>query len=94
MKRLELPHRMADYLCPVNGLCDVYEWKTGKRIPEELIFYAKAGFQMISQKRADAPKMIFLGQGSILERDYRIRNNVWRGKMFSNNLEGNMCIIG
>lgn len=44
MKRLELPHRMADYLCPVNGLCDVYEWKTGKRIPEELIFYAKAGF--------------------------------------------------
>lgn len=56
MKRLELPHRMADYLCPVNGLCDVYEWKAGSRIPEELIFYAKAGFQMISQKRADVPK--------------------------------------
>ena len=53
-----------------NGLCDVYEWKTGKRIPEELIFYAKAGFQMISQKRADAPKMIFLGQGSIGKREY------------------------
>ena len=70
MKRLELAHRMADYLCPVNGLCDVYEWKTGKRIPEELIFYAKAGFQMISQKRADAPKMIFLGQGSIGKREY------------------------
>lgn len=70
MKRLELPHRMADYLYPVNGLCDVYEWKTGKRIPEELIFYAKAGFQMISQKRADAPKMIFLGQGSIGKREY------------------------
>ena len=51
MKRLELPHQLADYLCPVNGLCDVYEWKTGKRIPEELIFYSKAGFQMISQKR-------------------------------------------
>lgn len=70
MKRLELPHQMADYLCPVNGLCDVYEWKTGSRIPEELIFYAKAGFQMISQKRADAPKMIFLGQGSIGKREY------------------------
>ena len=28
MKRLELPHQLADYLCPVNGLCDVYEWKT------------------------------------------------------------------
>lgn len=70
MKRLELPHRMADYLCPVNGLCDVYEWKAGSRIPEELIFYAKAGFQMISQKRADVPKMIFLGQGSIGKREY------------------------
>lgn len=70
MKRLELPHQMIDYLCPVNGLCDVYEWKTGSRIPEELIFYAKAGFQMISQKRADAPKMVFLGQGSIGKREY------------------------
>ena len=49
MKRLELPHQLADYLCPVNGLCDVYEWKTGKRIPKELIFYSKAGFQMIYQ---------------------------------------------
>ena len=60
MKRLELPHQTADYLCPVNGLCDVYEWKTGKRIPEELIFYSKAGFQMISQKKAAVPKMILV----------------------------------
>lgn len=70
MKRLELPHQLADYLCPVNGLCDVYEWKTGKRIPEELIFYSKAGFQMISQKKAAVPKMIFMGQGSIGKREY------------------------
>ena len=70
MKQLELPHQLADYLCPVNGLCDVYEWKTGKRIPEELIFYSKAGFQMISQKKAAVPKMIFMGQGSIGKREY------------------------
>lgn len=76
MKRLELPHRMADYLCPVNGLCDVYEWKTGSRIPEELIFYAKAGFQMISQKRADVPKMVFLGQGSIGKREYEFWKDI------------------
>lgn len=76
MKRLELPHRMADYLCPVNGLCDVYEWKTGSRIPEELIFYAKAGFQIISQKRADAPKMVFLGQGSIGKREYEFWKDI------------------
>lgn len=70
MKRLELPHQLADFLCPVNGLCDVYEWKTGKRIPEELIFYSKAGFQMITQKKAAVPKMIFMGQGSIGKREY------------------------
>lgn len=77
MKRLDLPHQLADYLCPVNGLCDVYEWKTGKRIPEELIFYSKAGFQMISQKKATVPKMIFLGQGSIGKREYEF----WKGIM-------------
>lgn len=70
MRQLELPHRLADYLCPVNGLCDVYEWKTGKRIPEELIFYVKAGFQIISSKKAAVPKMIFLGQGSIGKWEY------------------------
>lgn len=77
MKRLELPHQLADYLCPVNGLCDVYEWKTGKRIPEELIFYSKVGFQMISQKNSAVPKMIFLGQGSIGKWEYEF----WKGIM-------------
>lgn len=62
---LKIPHQMADYLCPVNGLCDIYEWKTGARIPEELLFFARPGFQMISQKRAAPPKMVFWGQGSI-----------------------------
>jgi len=74
MKRLELPHQLADYLCPVNGLCDIYEWKTGNRIPDDLLFYSKAGFQLISQKRAIPPKMIFLGQGGIGKREY----NFWK----------------
>ena len=65
MNRLKLPHQTADYLCPVNGLCDIYEWKTGKRIPEELLFFSRPGFQLISQKRATPPKMVFFGQGSI-----------------------------
>ncbi|GFI24738.1 hypothetical protein IMSAGC011_03542 [Lachnospiraceae bacterium] len=70
MKRLELLHQLADYLCPVNGLCDVYGWKTEKRISEELIFYSKADFQMIFQKKAAVPKMIFMGQGSIRKWEY------------------------
>lgn len=46
----------------------------GNRIPDGLIFYSKAGFQLISQKRAIVPKMIFLGQGSIVKREY----NFWK----------------
>ena len=65
MKLLELPHGTADYLCPVNGLCDVYEWKTGNRIPEELIHFSRPGFQLISQETAVPPKMIYWGQGTI-----------------------------
>lgn len=65
MKKLELPHRTADYLCPVNGLSDIYEWKTGKRLPEELIHGSRLGFQLISLEKAFPPKMIFWGQGTI-----------------------------
>lgn len=74
MKLLKIPHRLADYLCPINGLCDIYEWKTGNRIPDDLLFFSKAGFGLISQKRAIPPKMIFLGQYSIGKKEY----NYWK----------------
>lgn len=50
MKLLKIPHRLADYLCPINGLCDIYEWKTGNRIPDDLLFFFK------SRLWADLPK--------------------------------------
>ena len=84
MKRLELPHQLADYLCPVNGLCDIYEWKTGKRIPEELLFFSRPGFQLISQKRAPCPKMVFFGQGSIGKDQFKY----WRGLIGYNLIAG------
>ncbi|MBZ9637606.1 BtrH N-terminal domain-containing protein [Clostridium sp. FP1] len=65
MKILKLPHRTADYLCPVNGLCDIYEWKTQSRIPDELIFYCQMGFQVITNKNLIPPKMIFLSSGTL-----------------------------
>lgn len=77
MKCLELPHKQADYLCPINGLCDVYEWKTGNRMPEDLLFFARTGFMLISQKRAIPPKMIFLANGSIGSNQY----NFWKSIM-------------
>lgn len=83
MKILELPHQLADYLCPINGLCDVYEWKTGKRIPDDLLFYSKVGFQLISQKRATPPKMVFLSQGSIGKREFLYWQNLIGYKIIS-----------
>ncbi|MEM1486176.1 hypothetical protein V6615_15095 [Oscillospiraceae bacterium PP1C4] len=83
MKLLELPHRVTDYLCPVSGLCDSYEWKTGNRIPEELIFYSQTGFQLISQKRAIPPKMIFLGNTSIGRRQYEFWQDIIGFKMIA-----------
>lgn len=73
---LKLPHQTAAYLCPVNGLCDIYEWKTGKRIPEELLFFSRPGFQLISQKRAPCPKMVFFGQGSIGKDQFKYWQNL------------------
>lgn len=84
MKILKIPHQLADYLCPINGLCDIYEWKTGNRIPDDLLFYSKAGFQLISQKRATPPKMIFFGQSSIGKREYNYWKNLIGYEIVSN----------
>lgn len=65
MRMLELPHRVADCRCPVNGLSDVYEWKTGQRFPEELLINACMGFQIIANKNAPAPRMIFLSYSRV-----------------------------
>ncbi|WP_353096776.1 BtrH N-terminal domain-containing protein [Tissierella praeacuta] len=84
MKILELPHCLSDYLCPVNGLCDIYQWKTGKRLPEELIFYSHTGFQLISQNKSNPPKMIFLGNTSIGERQFNFWKDIIGYNIFSN----------
>lgn len=77
MKIFEIPHNTADYQCPVNGLCDIYEWKTGVRIPEELVSYVRTGFMLISQKRVNPPKMIFMMSMSIGKRLFEF----WSGRM-------------
>jgi|GEM_PF-1069478 len=100
MKYLELPHKQADYLCPINGLCDVYEWKTGNRMPEELLFFSRTGFMLISQKRAVPPKMIFLANGSIGSNQYNFWKSIMEydiiaseGKSFKSTLSNIMELI-
>lgn len=100
MRLLELPHKTADYLCPVNGLADVYEWKTGVRIPEQLLFYARSGFMLISDKKAAPPKMIFFSAGSIGRKQYEFWGRMMdfelhsgEGKSFGNTLRDVRALI-
>ncbi len=63
MPLLEIPHKVCDCTCMVNGLEDLYEWKTGKRLSDYLFFYLSGmcGFTYVKQKKAPAPCMVFWG---------------------------------
>jgi hypothetical protein len=63
MKLIQLSHKVCSMTCMVNGLEDLYEWQTGDRLPDWLLFYlsGKAGFAYIKNKKSPAPRMIFLG---------------------------------
>lgn len=64
MKKIGLPHKVLDYCCPINGLEDQYEWKTGVRLPGFFLMdLSNIGFIYLKQKRAPAPRMIGWGDG-------------------------------
>ncbi len=77
MQMIEVPHKVIDYLCPINGVCDLYEWKTGSRIPDQLMasISFQIGFMYIKQKNAVIPRMVFWGNG-IGNRQYSFLENV------------------
>jgi hypothetical protein len=70
MPIINIPHKTEDYMCPVNGLADIYEWKTGERIPDKLLHYARSGFMLVSNKKADPPKIISFCMSSIGKKQY------------------------
>jgi hypothetical protein len=62
MKQLVMPHKVADYACPINGLEDQYEWKTGQRLPGYFLMdLSMIGFTYIKHKLAPTPRMVFWG---------------------------------
>ncbi len=100
MKLLQLPHKTADYLCPINGLADIYEWKTGERIPDPLLFYARSGFLLISDKRVVPPRMILFSTCSIGRKQYEFWGKFMgyelhqgEGKTFRNSLANIHALI-
>jgi len=63
-KTIEFPHTVCRYTCMVNGLRDVYQWKTGQMLPDEfmLITSGFASFVYLKNKRFKPPFMVFWGQ--------------------------------
>jgi hypothetical protein len=63
MKLIELPHKICDYTCMVNGLEDLYEAHRGNRLTDWFFFYMSgmAGFAYIKNRRASAPYMVNWG---------------------------------
>ena len=62
-KLLHLPHRVCGLTCMINGVEDLYEHKTGVRLPERLLFYLSgmAGFVYVKNRNAPTPRMVFWG---------------------------------
>jgi hypothetical protein len=63
MPRIEIPHSVCKYTCMVNVISDVYEWKTGRKLPCQFMmsFSGTAGFTYLKFKRAKPPCMVFWG---------------------------------
>jgi len=60
-KLIEVPHSVCKYTCMVNGISDVYEAKTGQKLPCNLmmILSGMAGFTYLKFKHAKPPYMVF-----------------------------------
>ncbi len=63
LKLLKLPHKVCGLTCMINGLEDLYEQKTGNRLPDWLLFYLSGmvGFVYIKNKNAPTSRMVFWG---------------------------------
>lgn len=109
-KLLEVPHSVCRYTCMVNGISDVYEWRTSQKLPcgFMMILSGMAGFVYLKFKRAKPPCMVFWGPSAkvqyknlreIFGVDIEIRNE---GGSFANAMKilkknidgGNPVIIG
>lgn len=63
MKLIKLPHKVCGLTCMINGLEDLYEQKTGVRLPDWLFLHLSGllGFVYLKNKRAPTPRMVFWG---------------------------------
>jgi hypothetical protein len=63
MRLIKLPHKVCGLTCMINGLEDLYEQKTGVRLPDWLLLHLSGllGFVYIKNKNAPTSRMVFWG---------------------------------
>jgi len=69
---LELPHRVKAGMCPVNGIRDLVQWRTGRDWSNELVWGLAqgGGFAYLRFDRADPPRQIYTGNSTARQHKY------------------------
>jgi hypothetical protein len=71
-KLITLPHRHAHGLCPVNGVRDLVQWRTGRDWSNEFLFGLGqgGGFAYLRFNFADPPRQVYWGTSSARQHKY------------------------
>ena len=69
---LTIPHRPAHGLCPINGIRDLLQWRTGKDWSNEFLFGLGqgGGFAYLRFNSADPPRQVYWGTASPRQHKY------------------------
>nr|WP_319265142.1 BtrH N-terminal domain-containing protein [uncultured Draconibacterium sp.] len=64
-KIIDIPHKYCENACMVNGLEDLYVWKSGHDIPDYLLYYTggMVGFTYVKNKKEAIPNTVYWGNG-------------------------------
>ncbi len=69
---ISIPHRLAHGLCPVNGIRDLVQWRTGRDWTNEFLFGLGqgGGFAYLRFNFADPPRQAYWGASSPRQHKY------------------------
>ena len=70
--RMTIPHRLAQGLCPVNGIRDLVHWRAGRDWSNEFVYGLGqgGGFAYLRFNFADPPRQVYWGPASPRQHKY------------------------
>jgi hypothetical protein len=70
--QLTIPHRVKPGMCPVNGIRDMVQWRTGNDWSNEFLWGLGqgAGFAYLRFDKADPPRQVFTGNATPRQHKY------------------------